>query len=388
MSENKVEIADILKEGFPAYLKQFGPLPPGHYKIVNALIKCRTSALGAHVKKCDHCESEEISYNSCRNRHCPKCQGKDSIKWVKARLEELLPVPYYHIVLTVPDLLNPIALRNKKAFYSLLFKAGSETLKELAKNKKWLGADIGAFAVLHTWGQNLLDHPHLHWIVPAGGLTEDKNKWKNAKQKQFLFPVKVISSLFQGKFMAYFREAVKTGEITFQGNIKQYNQTEPFKDLINKLYQSSWVTYIKAPFAGPEQVVAYLSRYTHRIAIANSRILGLENGKVSFCWKDYKDNNKSKIMKLDIVEFIRRFLLHALPKGFVKIRYFGFLCNKTRTKMVEHCRALIGKAAKKLNLKVIPFLDKLAGFRVKQKCTKCKKGQLIFWGITKFLPSG
>jgi hypothetical protein len=301
---------------------------------MHAIEICRTKELGGHVDECQECGHIRISYNSCRNRHCPKCQFLRKEKWLEAREKELLPIPYFHVVFTLPDTLNPLALRNQGVIYNILFKAAAQTLIELASTR--LGVQIGITAVLHTWGQNLMDHPHLHCIVTGGGIA--KGKWLSSKRR-FLFPHKVLSRLFKGKFLFYLKKAYKGEELQFPG-LTAFMQG--WKDVMKELYHKDWVVYCKSPFNGPETVVAYLGRYTHRIAITNHRLIDIENGRVSFLWKDYADGNKRKAMTLDAFEFIRRFLLHVLPDGFVKIRYFGLLANRIRKASLEMCRELLG----------------------------------------------
>jgi hypothetical protein len=370
--ENKITLADILRVGLDEYLGRYGPLPHHHYKVINAMLACKTDKLGAHVFQCPECDYQKIAYNSCRNRHCPACQAISSARWTQRRAHDVLPVKYFHIVFTIPGEINPVALQNKKAFYNLLFKAGSETLRELAGSRKWLGADIGFFAVLHTWGQNLLDHPHIHCVVPGGGLSQDKRRWKPCR-KNYLFPVKVMSRLFRGKFLAYLKEAIQAGTLTFQGQLDYLNQADNRQSLVSGLYAKEWVVYAKPPFNTPLQVIKYLSRYTHKIAISNRRIIGLSNGKVTFTWKDYRNQNKRKFMTLEKSEFIRRFMLHVLPSGFMRIRYFGILGNRIKSKMVALGRKLLGNISQMaetvlLDTIKIPLLV----------CPHCKKGVLTF----------
>jgi hypothetical protein len=310
-----VELADIVRRYGDAYRKT-RRLPLNQLRTLRAIEICRTKELGGHVDECEDCRHIRISYNSCRNRHCPKCQFLTKEKWLHAREKELLPVPYFHIVFTVPSELNPLALRNQEVVYSLLFKAASETLLELTRTR--LKAQIGVIAVLHTWGQNLYDHPHLHCIVTGGGLSQ--HRWISTKRKFFL-PVKVMSRLFKGKLLSFIKKALDVD--------------------INGLYSKEWVIYCKPPFNGPASVIQYLGRYTHRVAITNHRIISADNEMVSFSWKDYSDGNRKKTMTLDADEFIRRFLLHVLPDRFVKIRYFGFLANRNRKACLERCRTLL-----------------------------------------------
>jgi ribosomal protein L32 len=325
---NHAEVADIFSRYGPSY-RDTHKLPLNHLRTMHAIEICRTATLGGHVDECEECGHLKISYNSCRNRHCPKCQFLKKEKWIEARGKELLPIEYFHVVFTLPDELNPLALRNREVVYTILFKAASETLTELAKKR--LGVQAGFIAVLHTWGQNLMDHPHLHCIVSGGGLSQ--GKWISSKRR-FLFPVKVMSRLFRGKFLALLKKAHKEEHLDAAG--------EDFPRFLKGLYAKEWVVYAKPPFNEPQTVLGYLGRYTHRIAITNHRIVGVENGRVSFLWKDYADSNKQKVMTLDASEFIRRFLLHVLPDGFVKIRHFGFLSNRHRKACLEACRMLLG----------------------------------------------
>jgi hypothetical protein len=340
MNKPLLEIADVLRGGFADYEQAFGPLQPEQYKVSNAIIACRTAVLGGHIDRCDNCSHERISYNSCRNRHCPKCQALARAAWVERRMGELLPVPYFHVVFTLPEQLNAFALRNKKAFYTIFFQAVSETLHAFARDPKYLGGEIGFFTILHTWGQNLLDHPHIHCVVPGGGLVGD-TRWKHCR-KGFIFPVKAMAALFKGKLLAYFKAAVAWGDIKCFGTLERYDDAVVFKRLLNTLYEASWVVYAKPPFAGPKAVLKYLGRYTHRIALSNNRIIEVTDKTVTFLWKDYADGNKQKAMTLSITEFIRRFLLHVVPNGFVRIRHYGFLSNRSSKEKLGRCMQLLG----------------------------------------------
>jgi hypothetical protein len=340
MNKPLFEIADVLKTGFARYGQAFGPLQPDQYKVANAIMDCRTSALGGHIDRCDHCTHERISYNSCRNRHCPKCQALARAQWVERRMSDLLPVPYFHVVFTLPNQLNAFALRNKKAFYTLFFRAVSETLQVFAHDPKHLGAEIGFFTILHTWGQNLLDHPHIHCVLPGGGLI-DGTRWKPCKNG-FIFPVKALAALFKGKMLDYFKTGVESGDVECFGTLEPFKNKATFKTLIDTLYKTNWVVYAKPPFAGPQAVLKYLGRYTHRVAIGNSRIVAISGKTVSFTWKDYADGNRQKTMTLTTVEFIRRFLLHVIPNGFVRIRHYGFLSNRSRKDKLERCMKILG----------------------------------------------
>lgn len=346
------------------------------HKVMNAIESCRTSALGGHVEKCDSCEYIRVFYNSCRNRHCPKCQGLAKEKWLLARERDLLPVSYYHIVFTIPSELNPVALRNKKEVYNLLFKASSESLVELGNDRKYLGAEIGFISILHTWGQNLMEHPHIHIIIPAGGLSFDQQRWIHSRKK-FLLPIKVISRLFRGKFMAYYKKACSNGKIKFEGQIEALSQNSNHQAHIDSLYEKNWVVYTKEPFNNPISVIQYLGRYTHRVAISNQRIIGIKDGKVSFRWKDYTDKNKNKVMVLAGEEFIRRFLLHVLPKQFMKIRHYGILSNRSRKNKLKKCQEILNvKQEPVVKISWQELLLKLKGIDV-TVCPSCKKGHMV-----------
>ncbi len=342
---NKIEVGDIFRQYGAAYRKS-RKLPLQSLKAMSAIESCRTAALGGHVDECDSCGHLRISYNSCRNRHCPKCQSLAKERWLEARKKELLPVSYLHGVLTIPYELNPIALINQKEIYDILFKSGTETLRELGFDPKHLGAEIGIIAILHTWGQNLMDHPHLHCIVPCGGLSVDSKKWllpkKSTSKKKFFVHVNVISDLFKKKFLFYFKGLYLSGKLNFVGKITNLGKRQEFEKLCDKLFKKKWITYIKKPFGGAEQVIDYLGRYTHRVAISNERIIKLENDRVTFRYRDYRDGNKNKLMTLDVFEFIRRFLLHILPFKYFKIRYYGLFSNRNRKKKIKICKKILG----------------------------------------------
>lgn len=335
-----IEVADIFRE-FSSDYKKLNKLPKRMHKAMNAIERCRTSQLGGHIEECDSCGHIRIAYNSCRNRHCPKCQGAAKEKWLVARKKDLLPVGYFHIVFTIPADLNSLALRNQREIYNIIFKAASETLLELGKDSKYLGGEIGLIAILHTWGQNLMDHPHLHCIVPAGGLSMDKQRWIPSR-KRFFIPVKVISRLYRGKFLAYLKKAYNDNKLEFEGQICNLGKRQEFQSLIDKQYQKEWVVYCKPPFQSPEHILEYLGRYTHRVAITNQRIVEIKNRKVSFRWKDYADNNQHKVMTIDGLEFIRRFLLHILPDKFVKLRHYGLLSNRNHRTKLTQCKKILG----------------------------------------------
>ena len=328
-----VELQDIFRLHGADY-RQTRLLSPTQSKAMKDILTCRTAAQGAHINLCADCGSEQIAYNSCRNRHCPKCQTFAKEIWIDKQHENLLNCRYFHVVLTVPAELRPIFLHNQEKMYRLLFKAVSETLMELCSNKKYLGAKPGITAVMHTWGQNLSYHPHLHCLVTGGGLTE-LGAWKDSRRKFFL-PVKVLSKKFRGKFLHFLRQE----KLQFQGSLGSLNNTENHDMFFNELYQKDWIVYCKAPFADAQKVIDYLGRYTHRVAISNNRIVELDKGNVSFRWRDYSDGNRQKTMTISAIEFIRRFLNHILPHGFRKIRHFGIFAPRDKTKKLTLCKRL------------------------------------------------
>ena len=333
---NGLEVANIFREYGPAY-RATHKLPLQHLKAMSAIEACRTKVLGGHLGECDTCGAEVPAYNSCRNRFCPKCGWLAKEKWLMKRKAELLPVTYFHVVLTISNLLNPIALQNQRIIYDILFRAGSETLLELGKDRNHIGADIGFMAILHTWGYAMIDHPHLHCVVPGGGLSEDEIEWvrpkKSKKKKKFFVHKNIISDLFKKKFLHYLNKAYEKGELNFEGKIAYLQDPAEFKKLKDKLYAKRWVTFCKPPFGGPEEVLEYLGRYTHRVAISNQRLVKLEDGRVHIKWKDYRKGGKLEETSLEICEFIRRFLLHVLPNGYFKIRYYGILASRNRPKL-------------------------------------------------------
>ena len=330
------ELADIFRDN----LDKLPKLSVEQWNVVNAIISCRTSRLGGHLLRCDQCDHELNLYNSCRNRHCPKCQALARAQWLSDRMTELLPVPYFHVVFTIPDFLNPVALRNKAVFYNILFRATNETLQQAALNPRNLGARIGFLAILHTWAQNLQDHPHIHCVVPGGGLSPDGSQWISSSNRFFVH-VKILGKLFRGKVLDYLKTAFQDQQLHFPGKIQQFQHASAFQRLIDRGYRKQWVVYAKRPFAGPAQVLKYLANYTHRIAISNHRILKLGSDSVTFSWKDRKHNNITKQMSLGTREFMRRFLLHVLPKRFVRIRSYGLLCNRYKKELLNRCRVLI-----------------------------------------------
>jgi|SRR5208282_398484 len=379
------EVADIFRQQGTAY-RSSHRLPRNHLRVMRAIELCRTSVLGGHKDKCDNCGHLEISYNSCRNRHCPKCQTLTKEKWIEARSEDLLPIEYFHVVFTIPSELNPLVSMNRKVMYDLLFRSVSETIIELANDPKHLGAKIGVISILHTWGQNLMDHPHIHCIVTGGGLSSDGSRWVSCR-KGFFLPVRVLSALFRGKFLDHLKHCFKKGDLAFPDSIRHLNEPETFESFRTHFYHKKWVVYCKPPFGGPKGVLQYLGRYTHRIAISNNRILANRDGKVSFLWRDYADDNHQKTMTLQTDEFIRRFLLHVLPDRFVRIRHFGLLANRNRQDNIALCHTMMGgvkKATKEKRRETWQEqLLRITGIDV-TVCPFCQKGKMC--RIERLLP--
>ncbi|GCD13271.1 IS91 family transposase [Clostridium tagluense] len=374
-----IEIQDIFNQYGDEYRRNH-QLPLNILKTMIDIEACRTAELGGHVDECDECGHVRVSYNSCRNRHCPKCQTLAKERWLEKRKEDLLSVGYFHVVFTIPEELNYITLTNQKEMYSILFKSVSETLLELSSDKKYLGAEIGFMAILHTWGQNLMNHPHIHCIVPSGGLTLDGNRWISSK-KDFFIPVKVLSRKFRGKFLFYLKKAYYSNALKYTTGIEKLTEKHVFQSFIDKLYKKEWIVYCRPPFGSAEYVLEYLGRYTHRVAISNHRIVNLENGYVTFKWRDYKDHNKEKFMTLTVDEFIRRFLMHVLPRKFVKIRHYGILSNRNRSTKLQKCKELTGAVENKnqnleVNLSAAELLLKLTGIDI-NICSCCRKGKMI-----------
>jgi hypothetical protein len=344
-----LEVADVFRDGESDFLAQYGRmLSREQRQVLRAVIQCRTAALGGHVQWCGDCGHQRIHYNSCRNRHCPKCQAMARAAWLEKRESELLPIPYFHVVFTLPHELAPLALQNKRVIYDILFRAAADTLLQLAADPKHLGATIGCLMVLHTWGQNLMHHPHAHAIVTGGGLSLDGTRWidcRRSGRRDFFVPVRILSRVFRGKFIALLKQAFVSGQLAFHGRLKSLDDAMAFEQLLNMSVHKDWVVYAKRPFGGPSQVLKYLARYTHRVAISNRRLLGLRDGQVSFGYKDYADDQQNKVMTLSTSEFIRRFLMHTLPSRFVRIRYCGFLANRYRNERLDQCRRLLGVPA-------------------------------------------
>ncbi len=370
------EVADI----FRLHAHKLPFITAEQNAIIEQLTSCRTASLGGHVLKCERCGYQQISYNSCRNRHCPKCQSLNRARWVEDRRAELLPVPYFHVVFTIPECLNPVALYNKAVVYNLLFRAVSQTLKEVAANPNNLGARIGFIALLHTWDQKLNLHPHIHCVVPGGGFDREKSRWIRTSKNYFL-PVQILSTVFRGKLLSFLEKAFLERQLSFSAIRQNLNDRATFKQLLKTSCSSNWVVYSKPPFSGPDRVLRYLGRYTHRIAISNNRIQSVTEESVSFRFKDRKNQNKPKTMTVDAVLFIRRFLFHILPKGFVRIRHYGFLGSPTKKEALALCRELLGENCPDQASESVPetwqeFMQYLTG-EDPTLCPICKKGRLI-----------
>ena len=370
-----VELADIFR-AYGASYRRNHPLPVSHLKVIEAVERCRTAALGGHIERCDSCGFERPAYNSCRNRHCPKCQSLAKVKWLEKQKSELLPVGYFHLVFTLPHELNALILTNKRILLSHLFKAVGETLVDFGRTR--LGGQIGLITVLHTWDQTLLDHFHLHCLVPAGAVSYDQKRWSPAR-KNFLFPVTALSVVFCGKFLDLLKSAFDRNKLLFIGQTASLADRGAFQLLINTLRKKPWIVYAKKPFGSPVHVLDYLGRYTHRVALSNDRIVSTCNGDVTFSYRDRKNQNRKKTMTLDAHEFIRRFLLHVIPKGFVRVRHFGVLANRSKD-LLSKCRQLLDRyptVPKLPQRSVHEVMLQLTGIDI-SRCPLCQKGTLVF----------
>lgn len=382
-----LEVADIFRQVGPAYRAEHATaLSRGQRRVMSAIEQCRTTALGGHVEQCDSCGHQRIAFNSCRNRHCPKCQSLVRAQWLEDRQAELLPVEYFHVVFTVPQEIAAIAYQNKTVVYDILFHATSQTLHTIAADPKHLGAEIGCIAILHTWGQNLLHHPHLHCVVPGGGIAPNGERWVSCRPGFFL-PVRVLSRLFRRLFIAQLQLAFDHGELQFFNSLETLRNRVAFAKYLAPASRAEWVVYAKPPFGGPKQVLEYLGRYTHRVAISNNRLRDFSDGDVTFAWKDYRHESRNKTMRLDAHEFIRRFLLHVLPSGFQRIRHYGLLANRYREVRLNQCRDLLAAPAPV----VVPLdaqdyrdrYQRLTGVSLRD-CPHCGHGQMV--RIETFLP--
>jgi hypothetical protein len=376
-SKEEGEVADIFRIYGENY-RQSNPLSYEQIKVMHHIEVCRTAELGGHVQQCDQCEFEQIAYNSCRDRHCPKCQCLVKEKWLNERKAELLPCGYFHLIFTLPHDLNPIILCNKRIALQILFDAVSETLQAFAKDPQWrLEGQLGFIAVLHTWSQTLMDHFHLHCLIPAGALSFAKDRWIPAKDS-FLFRVKSLAKEFKKRYLKKLKTAYQNETLIFPGKTKDFASKKAFQQLLSSLLKVDWIAHAKRPFAGPKHVLEYLGRYTHRVAISNNRILSIDNAKVTFTYRDRERNNEIKFMTLDAHEFIRRFLLHVLPMGFMKIRYFGFLSHKNKKKAIALLRKLIDPDANlpaKIKETIVEMMLRLTGNDI-TCCPVCKKGKM------------
>lgn len=382
MTRPRWEVADIFRRYGEAYRQHHGAsMSPQQRRAMTAIEVCRTSVLGGHLERCDQCGYERNAYNSCRDRHCPKCQCLARAQWIQNRQAELLDVPYFHVVFTLPEQIAAIAYQNKEVVYGMLFQTTAQTLKTIAADPRHLGAEIGFFAVLHTWGQNLQFHPHLHCVVPGGGLSSDGQRWI-ACRPGFFLSVRVLSKLFRRLFLESLQKMFDAGKLQFFTALESLREPRAFAQLLDRMKARKWVVYAKRPFAGPKQVLDYVGRYTHRVAISNHRLLDIQNGQVRFQWKDYRHQSQSKTMTLSADEFIRRFLMHVLPGGFTRIRYYGFLANRYRKEKLERCRRLIGMPAPATPTSEPPgqkdyrdLYEELTGCSL-HRCPQCGRGRM------------
>ncbi|HKB40920.1 MAG TPA: IS91 family transposase [Gemmataceae bacterium] len=379
MTAEPLELAAILRDYTPAFLDAYGDrISPEQRRVLRDLVRCRTAELGGHVEQCDGCGHQRNAYNSCRNRHCPKCQAAARAEWLDERAAELLATEYFHVVFTLPADLGPVALQNPRLVYGTLLQASAQSLLQLARDPKHLGADIGFLAVLHTWGQNLHLHPHVHCVVPGGGIALAGDRWLSCRPDFFL-PVRPLGRLFRGKFLAMLQRAYERGLLGFHGQQQHLADPLAFRELMASCWQKEWVVYAKPPFGGPEQVLKYLARYTHRVAISNQRLVKVEEGQVFFRWKDYAQGNQQKVMALEAVEFIRRFLLHVVPSGFVRIRHYGLLGNRVRAENLARCRVLLGMGQVTAAGGAGPSQGKKDGAAsgTETRCPVCGQGRMV-----------
>jgi len=375
VNQHRPEMADVIRTHQSEFLARWNPvLSREQRKALRDLRDCRSAALGGRVEECDRCGHRVILYNSCRNRHCPKCQAMARARWLAQREAELLPVPYFHVVFTLPAAIGQLALQNPKTIYNLLFRTAANTLLTTAADPRLLGASIGVLAVLHTWGQNLHLHPHLHCVVPGGGISLDGQRWIRCRRSSFFLPVRLLSQRFRKAFLRGLRRSFRTGALRFSGELAPLSEPAAFHKLCKQAASLDWVVHVKPPFGGPRRVLQYLARYTHRVAISNHRIRSVENGHVSFEWKDYADHSRTKLMTLDAVEFLRRFLLHVLPTGLVRIRQFGFLSHRLRKHKLELCRALIAAGSRSAEENTGAVQQDLNP----HLCPVCQLGHLLF----------
>lgn len=376
----RLELADIVRAQGDAY-RRTHRLAPVQHRALHAIETCRTAALGGHQDTCDHCGAVRITYNSCRNWHCPKCQMLTKERWLAARRADLLPIPYFHVVFTLPHDLNALAQGNPRVIYALLFRAAADTLLTFGRDSRHLGGTVGVTAILHTWGQNLSQHLHLHCLVTGGALAPDCARWITGRSS-FLFPVRALSTVFRAKYLAGLHRAFDAGELTFAAGTAHLADRHSFTVFLRQLRAVDWIVYAKRPFAGPEQVLEYLGRYTHRVALSNDRLVDQCAGRVRFRWKDYADHDRLKIMTLEADEFLRRFLLHIVPRGFMRIRHFGLLANRTRRETLTRCRNLLGQSPPN-NARpesVTEVVQRLTGVDL-LRCPVCREGRMRITAI-------
>lgn len=380
MQSSKPEVADIFRRYGHAYRQKFAAvLSTAQRRVMTAIERCRTAVLGGHLEVCDRCGHQQLWFNSCSDRHCPKCQSLARAQWLQDRQSELLDCPYFHVVFTVPQEIAEIALQNRKVLYDILFRATADTLLTIAADPKHLGARIGFFAVLHTWGQNLLHHPHLHCVIPGGGISPDGTRWISCRPDFFL-PVRVLSRLFQRLFLQKLQSAFESGKLRFSASLQNLNDPARFRSYLAPLKKIPWVVYAKPPFGGPRQVLDYVGRYTHRVALSNNRLIDIDHDQVRFHWKDYRDNDRQKTITLAAEEFIRRFLLHLLPDGFQRIRYYGFLSNRQRHEKLVLCRQLLEMRSPDSQPAPAAPTDSNALQQLRSalgQCPLCKEGRMI-----------
>src|SRR6202022_1016177 len=385
MDRPRLEVADVFRRYGAAYRQEHGAsLSMEQRRVMSAIEGCRTAVLGGHLEQCDHCGHQRNAYNSCGDRHCPKCQSLARAQWLQDRQTELLNTQYFHVVFTLPQQIAAVAYQNKRELYGILFKATAETLLTIAADPKHLGAEIGFFAVLHTWGQNLMHHPHLHCVVPGGGLSADGQRWI-ACRPGFFLPVRVLSRFFRRRFLELLEQAFDSGELEFFSALQELRDRNAFRRYLDPLRDKEWVVYAKAPFAGPQQVLDYVGRYTHRVAISNNRLLDIEDGHVQFRYKDYRHDSQQKTMTLAADEFIRRFLPHVLPAGFQRIRYYGFLANRYREQKLTCCRELLNMpepepTALETSKNYRERYEELTGSSLWQ-CPVCRRGRMLVIAI-------
>src|SRR5215831_662280 len=381
----RLELADIVRAHAGAYQRTHR-LARAQHRALDAIATCRTAGLGGPRAVCTACGTERITDNSCRNRHCPKCQRVATERWLAARRREILPIPYFHVVFTLPHALNPLAQSHPRLIYRLLFQSAASTLLRFGRDPRHLGGDVGVTAVLHTWGQNLSQHLHVHCVVTGGALAPDGTRWLPA-QPGFLFPVRALAKVFRGRYLAGLQRAFDRDQLHLAGGLAPLAKPAAFAAWLTDLRRSAWVVYCKAPFAGPDHVLAYLGRYTHRVALSNDRLVALTDGHVRFRWRDYADGNHVKIMDLEVDEFLRRFLLHIVPDGFVRIRHFGFLANRRRRMALAQCRALLAQPAPPAARpeSVRDLMLRLTGLDI-ERCPVCQHGLLQFVAVLAPIP--